>query len=138
VDAFFRTGSAGVFAAGNVLRGVESAGAAAAEGRGAADAVLRHLSGEAWPLSAVPVVAEGPVGWVAPNRITDAAAGGPFLLRVREPRMRPAVEIAQDGRVLHRARLLGTAWPHRSVRLPSAWAREVDPAGGPVTVRLVP
>ncbi|MFE5486460.1 FAD-dependent oxidoreductase [Streptomyces sp. NPDC056527] len=138
VDDSFRTGSAGVFAAGNVLRGVESAGAAAAEGRGVADAVLRHLSGDAWPLSAVPVVADGPVGWVAPNRISASGAGRPFLLRVREPRVRPVVEVAQDGRVLHRVRLLGTAWPHRSVRLPAAWARQVDPAGGPVTVRIDP
>ncbi|MFB7369594.1 NAD(P)/FAD-dependent oxidoreductase [Streptomyces sp. NPDC056222] len=138
VDGAFRTGSAGVFAAGDVLRGVESAGVAAAEGRGAADAVLRYLSGEVWPLSAVPVVADRPVGWVAPNRITDAEAGRPLLLRVREPLVRPVVEVAQDGRILHRVRLLGTAWPHRSERLRAAWAREVDPAGGPVTVRIVP
>ncbi|MEU9859957.1 FAD-dependent oxidoreductase [Streptomyces sp. NPDC047971] len=138
VDACFRTGSAGVFAAGNALRGIESAGAAAEEGRGAADAVLRYLSGDAWPLSAVPVVVEDPVGWVAPNRITGAETGLPFLLRVRKPRVRPVVEIAQGDRVLHRVGLRGTAWPHRSVRLPAGWAREVDPTGGPVTVRVVP
>ncbi|MFF9912637.1 FAD-dependent oxidoreductase [Streptomyces sp. NPDC013457] len=136
IDDAFRTGSAGIFAAGNVLRGVESAGAAAAEGRGAADAVLRHLSGEPWPVSAVPLAAEDPVVWVAPNRVVGAVAGRPFLVRVREPLTRPVVEVGQDGRVLHRARLLGTVWPHRSVRLPAAWTREVDPAGGPVEVRV--
>ncbi|MEU6988062.1 FAD-dependent oxidoreductase [Streptomyces sp. NPDC046324] len=137
VDSAFRTASAGIFAAGNVLRGIESAGTAAAEGRWAAEGVLRSLSGEPWPDSAVPLTAQGPVGWVAPNRIPGtAAAGRPFLLRVREPLTRPLVEVVQDGRVLHRARLLGTAWPHRSVRLPGGWAREVDPAGGPVEVRV--
>ncbi|MFD7321628.1 FAD-dependent oxidoreductase [Streptomyces sp. NPDC059875] len=136
VDGFFRTGSVGVFAAGNVLRGVESAGAAAAEGRGVADAVLRHLSGEPWPAPGVPVVAEAPLAWVAPNRITAGAVGRPFLLRVREPLARPVVEVAQDGRILHRGRLLGSAWPHRSVRLAAAWAREVDPADGAVIVRI--
>lgn len=136
VDGSFRTGSVGVFAVGNVLRGVESAGAAAAEGRGVADAVLRHLSGEPWPPAGVPVVAEAPVAWAAPNLITAEAVGRPFLLRVREPLVRPVVEVSQDGRILRRGRLLGTAWPHRSVRLAAAWAREVDPAGGAVTVRI--
>ncbi|MFC8274282.1 FAD-dependent oxidoreductase [Streptomyces sp. NPDC057271] len=136
VDGAFRTASAGIFAAGNVLRGVESAGAAAAEGRGAADAVLRHLPGAAWPDSAVPLTAQDPVAWVAPNRVVDGAAGRPFLVRLREPLARPVVEVAQEGRVLHRARLLGTAWPHRSVRLSAAWVREVDPAGPPVNVRV--
>ncbi|MCT4357009.1 NAD(P)/FAD-dependent oxidoreductase [Streptomyces sp. Je 1-79] len=135
VDGSFRTASAGIFAAGNVLRGIESAGAAAAEGRGAADAVLRYLSGEHWPVSAVPLTAEEPVAWVAPNRVADAADARSFLLRVREPLTRPLVEVSQDGRLLHRGRLLGTAWPHRSVRLSGGWAREVDPAGGPVEVR---
>ncbi|MET9379479.1 FAD-dependent oxidoreductase [Streptomyces sp. NPDC002992] len=136
VDGSFRTASAGVFAAGNVLRGVESAAAAAAEGRGAADAVLRHLSGEPWPVGGVPVVPDPPLAWVAPNRITTGAAARPFLLRVREPVVRPVVEVAQDGRILCRERLLGTAWPHRSVRLAGAWACEVDPAGGAVTVLI--
>ncbi|MEU7110494.1 FAD-dependent oxidoreductase [Streptomyces sp. NPDC046182] len=136
VDGAFRTASAGVFAAGNVLRGIESASTAATEGRGAADGVLRYLSGEPWPESAVPLTAEGPVRWVAPNRVPDATAVGPLLLRVREPLTRPLVEVIQDGRVLHHARLLGTAWPHRSVRVPAGWAREVDPAGGPVEVRV--
>ncbi|MFD0146509.1 MULTISPECIES: FAD-dependent oxidoreductase [unclassified Streptomyces] len=138
VDGAFRTASAGVFAAGNVLRGVEPAGAAAAEGRGAADAVLRHLSGEPWPVSSVPLRSEDPVAWVAPNRVVGGVAGGPFLVRVREPLTRPLVEVVQDGRVLHRTRLLGTAWPHRSVRLSAVWAREVDRAGGPVDVRVGP
>ncbi|MFF9011722.1 NAD(P)/FAD-dependent oxidoreductase [Streptomyces sp. NPDC014870] len=138
VDGAHRTATAGVFAAGNVLRGVESAGAAAAEGRAAADAVLRHLAGEPWPVTAVPVRVEGPVEWVAPNRITlappEGAAFRPFLLRASEPLTRPLVEVRQDCRVLHRSRLLGTAWPHRSVRVAGGWARGVDPAGGPVTV----
>ncbi|MFD3944334.1 FAD-dependent oxidoreductase [Streptomyces sp. NPDC058579] len=140
VDAAHRTATAGVFAAGNVLRGVESAGTAAAEGRAAADAVLRYLAGEPWPVTAVPLRVEGPVRWVAPNRISlpppEGTAARPFLLRVGEPLARPVVEVGQDGRILHLVRLLGTAWPHRSVRVPAGWAREVDPAGGPVTVRV--
>lgn len=136
VDGAHRTATPGVFAAGNVLRGVESAGTAAAEGRAAADAVVRHLAGAPWPVAAALLDVAGPVAWVAPSRIADEVTARPFLLRVREPLARPVVEVRQDGRVLHRGRLLGTAWPHRSVRVPAGWAREVDPAGGPVTVRV--
>ncbi|MFJ3583192.1 NAD(P)/FAD-dependent oxidoreductase [Streptomyces sp. NPDC090127] len=144
VDGAHRTEVAGVFAAGDVLRGAESAASAAAEGRAAADAVLRYLSGAPWPVGAVPLRAAGAVRWVAPNLIAAGSAAGPyglgagrsFLLRVAEPLTCPLVEIRQGDRVLHRGRLLGTAWPHRSVRVPSGWVREVDPVGGPVTVRV--
>ncbi|MDQ0473791.1 NAD(P)/FAD-dependent oxidoreductase [Labrys wisconsinensis] len=45
VDKDFRTGDPAVFAAGNVLRGVRSSGGCALEGRAAARAILRDLSG---------------------------------------------------------------------------------------------
>ncbi|MFF8606898.1 FAD-dependent oxidoreductase [Streptomyces sp. NPDC015346] len=134
VDGAYRTASTGVFAVGNALRGVESAGAAAAEGRAAADAVLRHLAGAPWPGPGVPVVVEGPLRWVAPNRVTDGTGTRPVLLRARVPLVRPVVSVTQGGRMLHHGRAEGTAWPHRSLRWTAEWVREVDPAGGPVTV----
>ncbi|MBT2445407.1 oxidoreductase, partial [Streptomyces sp. ISL-36] len=134
VDGAFRTASAGIFAVGNTLRGVESAGAAAGEGRAVADAVLRYLAGEPWPGGGVPVVVESPLRWVAPNRVTDSIGGRPFLLRARVPLVRPVVSVTQGDRLLHRGQVWGTAWPHRSLRLAAGWVREVDPAGGPVTV----
>ncbi|MFF8278304.1 FAD-dependent oxidoreductase [Streptomyces lateritius] len=134
VDGAYRTASAGVFAVGNVLRGVESAGAAAAEGRAAADAVLRHLAGGPWPGPGVPVVAEGPLRWVAPNRVTDGTDAGSLLIRARDPLVRPVVSVTQGDRLLRRELVEGTVWPHRSLRWAAGWVREVDPAGGPVTV----
>ncbi|MET9436440.1 FAD-dependent oxidoreductase [Streptomyces sp. NPDC006551] len=134
VDGSFRTTAAGVFVAGNALRGVESAGTAAAEGLAAAEAVLRRLAGDPWPDEGVRMVVERPLRWVTPNRITDGSPGRPFLLRADAPLDRPVVRVAQDGRLLHRVTLQGRLWPSRSVRLSSAWAREVDPAGGPVVV----
>ncbi|MGW0468663.1 FAD-dependent oxidoreductase [Streptomyces sp. NPDC003027] len=134
VDGSFRTTVAGVFAAGNALRGVESAGTAAAEGLAAAEAVLRLLAGDPWPGEGVRMVVERPLRWVAPNRITGGSPGRPFLLRTDTPLNRPVVSVSQDGRPLHRVTLEGRIWPSRSVRLSSAWAREVDPAGGPVVV----
>ncbi|MEV4949045.1 FAD-dependent oxidoreductase [Streptomyces sp. NPDC053755] len=136
VDAFLRTGTAGVFAAGDVLRGVESAATAAAEGRAAAESVLRRLAGEPWPPAGAPVVAERPLRWTLPNRIADGVPTGPVLVRADAPLTSPVVKVVQDGRLLHRAVVPGTVWPFRSVRLPSAWTADVDPAGGPVVVSL--
>ena len=49
---------------------------------------------------------------------------------------RPRVEVAQAGRTLWSGRLRRLV-PGRSAALPHAWAAAVDPAGGPVSVRLV-
>ena len=60
----------------------------------------------------------------------------PALLRAHEFFSGPRIEIQQDARVVWdgRVRRLG---PGRSTRLPAAWTAAVDPAGGPVRVRLV-
>ena len=49
VDGEFRTSRPGVFAAGNLLRGAETASNSALEGRRAAQAMIRLLEGETWP-----------------------------------------------------------------------------------------
>jgi thioredoxin reductase len=141
VDAALRTSRPGVFAAGNLLHGAETADIAALSGRHAA----AHLKGqtpfrlvEGWPAARVPVECEPPLHWIAPNAIAPGEAippRGRFALRSLEFARRPRVEIAQDGRTLwsgHVARLV----PGRSARLPHAWTAGVDPAGGPVRVRL--
>ncbi|MFI8291633.1 FAD-dependent oxidoreductase [Streptomyces sp. NPDC085614] len=135
VDGAFRTASAGVFAAGNVLRGVEPASSAAAEGRAAADAVLDLLAGRAAGDSGPPVVVEEPLSWASPNRITGAGHARPFLVRAARPLIRPVVTVTQDGRVLDRRPVQGTARPSRSLRLGAEWSHAVDPAGGPVLIR---
>ncbi|SED91943.1 FAD-dependent oxidoreductase [Streptomyces sp. TLI_105] len=131
-DRGFRTAEPGVFAVGNLLRGVEPALVAAAEGRAVAGAVLERLGGRPWPAAGVPVTAVGPLRWVTPGLLGPEAAS--LLVRPERRLARPVLTVAQDGVPLRRERLDGTLVPWRSVRLGARWTSGVDLAGGPVTV----
>jgi hypothetical protein len=143
VDAALRTSRPGVFAAGNLLHGAETADIAALSGRHAAatlqngsDPFLRVVEG--WPAARVPIECDPPLHWIAPNAVAADAGAPPrgrFLLRSLEFARRPRVEIEQDGRMLWSGRLARLV-PGRSARLPHAWTAAVDAAGGPVRVRV--
>jgi hypothetical protein len=86
----------------------------------------------------LPVTAEPPLRWVAPNVLR---AGGPapprarFILR-SDVFARPArLEVWQGGRRLATGVSFGIK-PDRPVRLGASWTHRADPGGGPVTVRL--
>lgn len=68
-DASYRTRATGVFAVGNLLHAVESAGTAAAEGRAAAAPVLRHLAADPWPTGRPALAVDAPLEWIAPNLV---------------------------------------------------------------------
>ncbi|MFB8076646.1 FAD-dependent oxidoreductase [Streptomyces sp. NPDC056013] len=136
-DGSFRTTAPGVFAVGNVLRGVEPAVVAAAEGRAVAAAVVDLLDGGSWPADRVPVGvpagSTGPLRWVTPGLLGPVAA--PLLVRPERRLVRPVLTVTQDGVPLRRIPLGGSLVPWRSVRLPAArWADGVDLGGGPVVV----
>ncbi|MFF8839392.1 FAD-dependent oxidoreductase [Streptomyces sp. NPDC015130] len=131
-DGAYRTAEPGIFAAGNLLRGVEPARVAAAEGRAAAGAVLDLLSGRPGPAAGVPVLTAGPVRWVTPGLLGPTAV--PLLVRPDRRLVRPLLTVSQDGSPLRRERLRGEPVPWRSVRLGPEWTSGVDPAGGPVLV----
>ena len=142
VDPSLRTTRPGVFAAGNVLHGAETADIAALDGRHVATTIARHLEGEEWPASRVPIRCEPPLGWMAPASIDSAELRsvpprGRFLLRATERLVRTRIELVQDGRRLWtaRPRRLG---PGRSTSVPAGWTAAADPEGGEVTARLVP
>ena len=133
-DTGLRTTRPGIFAAGNVLHGAESADIAALSGRHAAGSVARWLAGDAsWP-AVVPIKCAPPLHWISPNAIGPSAdpPRGCFLLRSREFTRRAALEIRQDGRLLWSGRARLT--PGRSTLLPCDWVRAVDPTGGSVQV----
>jgi hypothetical protein len=150
VDPPLRTTRQGIFAAGNLLHGAETADVAALSGRHAAASVIRYLDGEAWPTARVPIQCRPPLLWIAPNAVTapSAAAGTApstasvappskrFLLRAREAVSAPRIELSQGGRALWRGRLRRLG-PGHSARLPSAWTAAVDPNGGPVVARVL-
>jgi pyridine nucleotide-disulfide oxidoreductase len=141
VDPGLHSSRAGVFAAGNLLHGAEQADVAALSGRHVAASVSRYLATGEWPAQRVRVHCQPPLGWIAPNALSRgggpaaAPARGHFALRAREYLRAPRVEVVQDARELWSGRL-ARLMPGRSARLSASWTDRVDPAGGPVSVRL--
>ena len=138
VDPGLRTTRPGVFAAGNLLHGAETADVAALSGLHVAAGVVRYLDGEAWPAVRVPIRCEPPLGWIAPNEVTASSGPPPrarFLLRAGERLAAPGIEVIQGGRSLWRGRLRRLG-PGRSASLPCTWTKSVHIEGGPVSVGL--
>jgi thioredoxin reductase len=139
VDTSLATSVPGVFAAGNLLHPVDTADVAALDGRHVAAAVLGHLAGEPAPGGGVPLVADAPLRWVAPQLVRPGGpppSRGKLLLWSDAFRTLPRVTATQDGRVLGRARLPWPAAPGRVFRVPFSLVAGVDPAGGPVRLSL--
>jgi len=138
VDCALRTSAHGVFAAGNLLHGAETADVAALSGRHAARAIRDFLDTNAWPARpAVPVQCEPPLQWVSPSAITAAVKPprGRFLLRVREF-CGPAEIIASQGPRTLWHRRYRTLVPNVSIQTPAAFVRHVDVGGPPLIFRL--
>ena len=164
VDQCLRTSRAGVFAAGNLLRGAETADVCALKGRHAADAITRFLEGEPWPFGRSPrLLVRAPLAWISPGSLCADETGvlrspvrSGFVMRVDHVvHDRPAV-VRQDGRTIWTGRprggllsslapsspdLLGrlrrgSLMPGRSLLLPAGWLDRVDPSGADVEVTL--
>ena len=150
VDTALNTSVPGMFAAGNLIHAAETADVAALSGRHAAGSVAAYLAGRRTAVAArqaapgghaggrqvpVPVMVAGPLLWISPNGVCPASPEPPrgqFVLRSAAFARRARLEVRQDGRLLNAA---GTRLvPGRSIRLDGRWARNVDPAGGPVQV----
>jgi thioredoxin reductase len=139
VDQRLRTSVTGVFAAGNLLHGAETADVAALEGRHAAAAVRDHLAGASWPTRPpLPVACRHPLVWVAPGAVTPDAGPPPrgrFVLRTTELRARARLQVRQGDRLLFSSRPRRLV-PTRSIPLPAAWLARVDPDGPPLEAGL--
>lgn len=131
VDLFFRTAQAGVFAAGNLLRGVETADWAALEGRSAARSIARYLQTPQWNTNRLEVQPESPVSWICPNVLSPDARVDRFRFRSKEFRQNVNLQLTQAGRVLYQQR-----WRHlvanTSLNLNGEWVEKVDFTGAPV------
>ncbi len=130
VDQFGRCSDPAFFAAGNVLRAVETAGTCWAEGRAVARAMRRALAGTL-PEGGVLVTASGSaLRYAMPQRIApgdDAALTG-LQLRVNRPFRGRALVTAGGATQAHAL----TALPERRITLPLPL-----PMGeGPATLRL--
>jgi len=135
VDARFRTSRPGVFAAGNVLRGAETADASALEGRRAAPHIQQFLRTGHWPERALPVNVEPPLAWVCPNvlRAPDGPPFGDFTFRSCEFRDKVQVQVVQGEKILHTQPFRGLI-ANESMRLRGSWLPAVDVEGEPLRI----
>lgn len=111
VDQFWRCSDPAYFAAGNLLRGIETAGRCYREGRAAADAVLGALENRLPPVpQELRVQVEGELSYVYPQRLS------PKGLRDGSQNVTP------DGRLMFKAR---TRSPVRGILRVLAGEREI-------------
>jgi NADH dehydrogenase FAD-containing subunit len=131
VDARFRTSEEGVFAAGNLLRGVETADWAALEGRAAARSIARYLENAAWSPNRLDVQPEPPLAWICPNVLSPDAPVNGFRFWSDEFHQNARLQLKQHGRVLYEknfSRLNANV----ALSLSGDWVGKVDYAGEPV------
>lgn len=98
VDQFGRTSDPSVFAAGNLLRPVETAGWSFREGRAAARALARDLAGDLPPAAPALTIrpAADALAYAVPQRIVPGARGGALQLRAARP-IRGRLSLVVDG-----------------------------------------
>lgn len=134
VDDHGATSLPGVFAAGNLLRGVETAGWCWAEGCTVAAAMLDSLHAAASAAPGIPVQAGPNVKLVMPQRLAGAA-GRLDALQVRlDDVVRGTLVVRSGGRVLWSRPLRGR--PERRIMIPTAAFRG-SAGDGPLEVAVL-
>jgi thioredoxin reductase len=143
VDAGLRTDAPGVFAAGNLLHGAETASVCAASGAWTAKAVTQWLAdadASTWATTrGVRIECAPPLRWVSPNLLVPgqhAVPHGHLLARSSAFSRRPGIVVSQGDRELWSGRLRRTV-PTMPVHLPAGWLGQVEP-GDPVRITLMP
>lgn len=128
IDQFGRTSDPLVFAAGNLLRPIETAGWSWAEGRRVARFVADDLAGRLpAPATAVPISPGGGVRYVVPQRLSVGAAGGLDHLQLRLDRDVDGRLVVADGaRTLWSSRIRSR--PERRILVPIGALAAVTPA----------
>ena len=136
VDQFWRCSDPAYFAAGNLLRGIETAGRCYREGRAAAEAILGALANRLPPLpQEIRVQTEGELSYVYPQRVSPKglreASGLMFKGRVKSP-VQGILRVLVGEREIWSKRI--SALPERRI----AWSVPAEGLDGqrPITVRL--
>jgi NADPH-dependent 2,4-dienoyl-CoA reductase/sulfur reductase-like enzyme len=137
VDASFRTSQTGVFAAGNLLRGVETADWAALEGRSAARSIARYLENAGWSASRLEVQCEAPIAWICPNVIASDSRVEQFRFWSGEFRENATMQLKQGARVLYKKRLSHLK-ANVALNLKSDWVEKVKFENEPVKLVIQP
>jgi hypothetical protein len=138
VDAFGRCSDPAYFAAGNLLRPVETAGWSWDEGRAVAAAILLALrSGLPDPARAIALVPEGDaLRYLMPQRLSPASTAGLQDLQLRVSRAVSGVLSVQHGGQVWWRRAV-SALPERRIVVPLAQLRRAaSAAGSPAVLRV--
>jgi len=120
-----------VFAAGNLLRGAETADTCALEGARVARHIHDYLNTGQWPAASLPVQVKPPIIWMFPNVVRvsgERPVAGGFTFRVREFCQDAQVTVWQGEKSLY-AQSFRQLSPNDSARLGSDWLAAVNPAG---------
>jgi thioredoxin reductase len=116
IDAYFRCSDHHYFAAGNVLRGIETAGQCWREGKSVAEMVIARLENRL-PVRQpdARVTLRGPLAYVYPQRIyRDAPTTNPLLFKARVTHeVRGRLSVVVDGAVVWSRRI--SAMPERRI-----------------------
>jgi glycerol-3-phosphate dehydrogenase len=137
VDSIFRTSQVGVFAAGNLLRGVETADWAALEGKSAAQSMVQYLENANWSASRLGVECEAPLAWICPNVLSPDIRMDGFRFWSKEFRKNATLQLKQGERVLYEKKV-GWLKANVALSLSSAWVEKVDYAKEPVKLVIQP
>lgn len=133
-DAAYRTSARGVFAAGNLLHGSETAEVSALEGRQVAQHISAFLRGSGWPARRLPIAVTPPIDWLYPNTVTgptDQLPFGHFKFRPKAFARNVRLAVYQGDTVLHQ-QTFAQLRPNASQALAASWLARVDLAGPPL------
>jgi thioredoxin reductase len=131
VDSYFRTSQPGIFAAGNLLRGVETADWAALEGRRVARSIARYLENPQWPTSRIAIQPDSPIAWICPNILSPDVPVDGFRFWSNEFRKNETLQLTQGPRVLYEKKF-GWLKANIALSLDSHWIKKVDFAKEPI------
>ncbi len=137
VDGAGRTSAPGVFAAGNLLHGAETADVCALEGGRVGAAAARWARGGAdgtWPAGPVPITCTTPLAWIAPNAVSPGGCRSDSCCGPSSSRA-ATLEVRQEGVLLHRAHKVRLI-PNRPAHLSARWIGRLRQAAGPAEVAI--
>jgi NADPH-dependent 2,4-dienoyl-CoA reductase/sulfur reductase-like enzyme len=126
IDPFWRCTDPAFFAAGNLLRGIETAGQCFREGRAAAQSIAAALDGKLPAGESVPVQAAGALAYVYPQRLlaTDAFDAELLFLARARVAVQGNLTVSADGKVVWSQPI--AALPERRI----AWRIPADAVKG--------
>jgi len=138
IDQGLRTSRRGIFAAGNILRGAETADISAMEGIHAARSISAYFKGHEWRRG-IELEVTSPLKWVAPNRVVSGERPplNHFTLRTGDFIDDASIQISQGGRLLY-TRKVGSLIPNRPIYLDDCWTAGVHEDGEIVKIELMP